>query len=57
MTEAKDLVMWVVGAVTAITNAIFLSAFLLGRMWSRIERLEIKVEDHEAAIREFKGVV
>ena len=44
-----------IAAASAVANAIFWGAFLLGKIWTRIERLELKVEDHETAIREFKG--
>lgn len=46
----------VIAGATAVANAIFWGAFLLGKIWTRIERLELKVEDHDQAIREFKGV-
>ncbi len=46
-----QLLVMVVGGFTAATNAIFWGAFLLGKIQSRIERLEVKVEDHEGRFR------
>lgn len=52
-----QLALTVIGAATAVANATFWGAFLLGKIWSRIERLETKVDDIEQDIREFKGAV
>jgi hypothetical protein len=54
---SNDQVLSVIGAATALANAIFWGAFLLGKIWARIERLETKVEDHDTAIREFRDAV
>lgn len=51
-----QLILGVIGAATAVANATFWGAFLLGKMLSRIERLETKVEDMESNLRIFKGV-
>ena len=49
-------VLTVVGAATAVANAIFWGAFLLGKIWSRIERLELKVDDHDSVIRDIRDL-
>jgi hypothetical protein len=52
-----EQILTIVGLASACANAIFWAAFLLGKIWSRIERLEMRVEDHDQAIREFKDAV
>jgi hypothetical protein len=47
MGADAQTVLAVIGGATTVANAVFWGAFLLGKMWSRIERLETKVEDLE----------
>lgn len=46
----------IITGTVAITTAIFWGAFLLGRLWNRLEWVERRVDEHDAAIREFKGL-
>ncbi len=45
----------VVSVTTSVTTAIFWGAYLLGKLVGRIERAEVRLEDHERAIQELRG--
>jgi hypothetical protein len=44
-------VMLVIGGASAVANAIFWGAYLLGKITSRIERLETRMDDADEDIR------
>lgn len=51
MSISVEQVLVVMGAAGTLTTAIFWGAFLLGRLFNRIERVEQKVEEHDAILR------
>lgn len=53
--EMQPQVFTYIAAGSAIANAIFWGAFLLGKIWTRIERLELKVMDHDQSIAYLRG--
>jgi hypothetical protein len=56
ITISTEQILVVVGVSSSITTAIFWGAYLIGKLMSRIERLEARVDDHDDAIRLVKSV-
>lgn len=56
MNLTMQQVMTVIALSSTVTTAIFWGAYLIGKAMSRIERIEVKVEDHDREIRHLKGM-
>lgn len=44
-----------ISVAASVTTAIFWGAYLLGKLVGRVERVELRVDDHERDIQELKG--
>jgi len=50
MTVSPQLVLAIIGLGSTVATAIFWSAFYLGKIISRLDRVDDTIKDHEARI-------
>lgn len=44
-----------ISVAASVTTAIFWGAYLLGKLVGRVERAEVRLDDHDRAIQELRG--
>lgn len=55
MTVSYEQILMVIGGASTITTSIFWGAYALGKLMTRVERVEQRVEDHELQLNRLSG--
>lgn len=55
MTVSYEQILMVIGGASTITTSIFWGAYALGKLMTRVERVEQRVEEHEQRLDRLGG--